>query len=319
MTYVFGPVLSRRLGRSLGVDLLPPKTCSMNCIYCECGVTTHLTAERGEWVPTQAVIAELDTVLKSHPPLDFITFSGAGEPLLHSGAGEIVQWLKRTYPQYKVCVLTNSSPLGIPGVAESLIGLDRIVPSLDGVTETSFTRITRPAPGLTVEQMIQGLIRFRHISPTTEMWMEIFIVPGVNDSDLEIAAFADAVSRIRPDRVQLNSLDRPGCVDWIRRPDAETAEKFRIALSPFCPVEMVGKIDFDAVASVPMPQVGGGTLRNRILTTCLRRPCTLQDLVALIGLPTQEIEVQLDNMTARGTLKTTCTDGKIFYTTAGDV
>lgn len=313
MAYVFGPVLSRRLGRSLGVDLLPPKTCSMDCIYCECGQTTHLSNTRECFVPTEAVIAELSAVLAPHPPLDFITFSGAGEPTLHCGLGEIVTWLTTHYPEYKTCLLTNASTLDEPGVAESLRGLSRIVPSLDAVSNEAFAKITRPCSGVTPEKIIRGLIRFREIAPAPQMWLEIFIVPGVNDSDAEIALFADAVRRIRPDKVQLNALDRPGCVDWIRRPTPDIVERFEAAFDGVAPVEMVGKVDYDAAQTVPN---AGETLTNRILTTCLRRPCTLDDLAALIGFPRERIATALQRLLSAGRLRETVSDGRAFYVAA---
>lgn len=314
MTYIFGPILSRRLGRSLGIDLLPPKTCSMNCVYCECGVTTELSNERSEWVPTEAVIAELDAVLATHPALDFITFSGAGEPTLHSGIGKIIDHIRALDTGVKICLLTNGSTLGSPGVSESLRGLDRIVPSLDAVTESVFEAVNRPAPGVTAANILSGICHFRKVCPQTEMALEIFIVPGLNDSETEITAFAEAVRLINPNKVQLNSLDRPGCEEWIQRPNMESAEKFRNALSGICPVEMVGKIDFDAIDAFQQDRPAG-TLKNRILTTCLRRPCTLEDLTGLIGMDAGLISETLRALADNGFLTTTAQDDRLFYRT----
>lgn len=208
MKYLFGPVNSRRLGCSLGIDLLPFKTCSLDCIYCECGWTTNRTLERAEWVPTDAVLEELDTVLASQPALDYVTFSGSGEPTLHSGIGKVITHLKTRYPQYRVAVLTNATLLGDPGVQRDLHAADLVVPSLDAATRKAFARICRPVRGVHVEAVIDGIAAFRKSYPGL-MLLEIFIAPGINDSDSELAALREAALRIGPDAVQLNSLDRP--------------------------------------------------------------------------------------------------------------
>ena len=152
MKYLFGPVNSRRLGISLGVDLVPHKTCSLNCVYCECGDTTTLTSAIAEYVPTGDVIAELDGYLSGSPRLDVVTFSGSGEPTLHAGIGKILRHLKERYPQYKVAVLTNGTLLHDPGVRKSIAMADIVVPSLDAVGPEAFARICRPAAGITLKK-----------------------------------------------------------------------------------------------------------------------------------------------------------------------
>ncbi len=309
MRYLFGPILSRRIGRSLGIDLLPPKTCSMNCIYCECGRTTALTSIRKEWVPTDDVIQELDDYLSENPPLDFITFSGAGEPCLHSGIGTVIRHLKQHYPQYKICLITNSTPLVDPQVREEIALVDRIVPSLDAVSLEPFRKITRPESITNPEAIVDALVAYRSSCPNVEMWLEIFVVPDVNDSDEEIQLLANAVSKIKPHKVQLNMLDRPGCVDWIRQPTPELLGKFRDAMAPYAPVECVGKIAPPAISE----KVTYGNLAHRILETCLRRPCTFEDLTLLLELPAEEIQAQIQVLIVAKRLEVTHQDGREFY------
>ena len=146
--YIFGPVPSRRLGISLGVDIIPHKTCSLNCVYCECGRTTNLTTKRGEYTPVELIWEELKDFLSGNPKLDFITFSGSGEPTLHTGIGEIVDFIKADYPQYKLALLTNSTLFSQGNVIEQVIDMDVIIASLDVATEKNFIRINRPYPGL---------------------------------------------------------------------------------------------------------------------------------------------------------------------------
>ena len=142
--HLFGPVPSRRLGLSLGIDPIPYKTCSFDCVYCECGATTKLTAARKEYIPVDEIISELDSFLSSNPTLDYITFSGSGEPTLNIGIGRVISYLKKNFSQYKIAVLTNSSLFSDPEVREELLLADVIMPSLDAVSENVFQKITDP-------------------------------------------------------------------------------------------------------------------------------------------------------------------------------
>jgi wyosine [tRNA(Phe)-imidazoG37] synthetase (radical SAM superfamily) len=230
-TYLFGPVFSRRLGRSLGVDLLPYKTCSLDCIYCECGSTTKLTSERANRVPTDDVISELDAYLGPRPPLDFVTFAGSGEPTLHAELGRIIAHLKQTHAQYKVAVLTNGTLFSSEQSRRDVLGADLVVPSLDGATPESFQAINRPAPGITIEKVVEGLVALRHAYHGTYV-LEVFVVPGINDTDSEVDALRRAAERIQPDVIQLNRLDRPGILPTITQASDELLACIRARLEP---------------------------------------------------------------------------------------
>lgn len=232
MKYIFGPVNSRRLGKSQGIDLLPFKTCSLDCIYCECGWTTHKTLERREWVDTDVVLAELDEVLGASPDLDYVTFSGSGEPTLHSGIGRVIAHLKSRYPQYRVAVLTNGTLLGDAGVQTDLHAADLVVPSLDAATRKAFARVCRPVRGVHVESIIEGIAAFRQ-SYSGLLLLEMFIAPGINDGEAELAAFKAAALRIAPDAIQLNFLDRPAPEPGlVETPTAGGVEAIRQFLQP---------------------------------------------------------------------------------------
>lgn len=247
MKYVFGPVSSRRLGCSLGIDLLPFKTCSLDCIYCECGWTTTRTLERREWVDTEAVLAELDAVLGAAPELDYVTFSGSGEPTLHSGIGRVIAHLKTHYPQYRVAVLTNATLLGDAGVQEELLAADLVVPSLDAATRKAFARVCRPVRGVQVEALIEGIAAFRRRYAGL-MLLEMFIAPGINDSEAELAAFKAAAQYIAPDAIQLNFLDRPGPEEGlVALPAVEEVEAIRTFLQPL-QVQIVRRRGEDEIA-----------------------------------------------------------------------
>ncbi len=228
---LFGPVCSRRLGRSLGIDLLPFKTCSMDCIYCECGRTGHLVTERKEYYPLDSVFNELDMFFETGEAVDYVTFSGVGEPTLHTGIGKIVDYIKEKRPDLKVCLLTNGTELDHEDLQESLHRLDLIVPSLDASCETEFQQINRPAPGVSFEQLVKAVTLFRKNVPEPRMYLELFIVPGINDGEDSVARFREIIRQINPDRIQLNSLDRPGTEADIPIPSrehlVEMADRFR--------------------------------------------------------------------------------------------
>lgn len=303
--YLFGPVPSRRLGVSLGVDLVPHKTCTFNCVYCECGQTTNLTCERREYVPTDRVIAELDDYLTTAPDLDYVTFAGSGEPTLHSGIGEIISFIRERYPRYRVAVLTNSALLTDQDVRAALMQADLVVPSLDAVSEEVFQEVNRPCPGLTAEQVVAGLVAFaREFSGA--VWLEVFIVPGLNDTEDEVSRLKDAIAAIDPDRVQINTLDRPGTVVWVQ--PAPPLALARIAAALGGDAEVI-------VAACPGPAVlpAAGEVTDRILATIRRRPCTTADLASLLGLRPAEIAKHLRVLEAEGLVEPVPEKRGVFY------
>ncbi len=213
--YLFGPVNTRRLGISLGIDLLPYKTCSLDCVYCECGETTNLTIERKDYVPTEKVIEELDLYLSENPKLDYVTFSGSGEPTLHSEVGKVINFIKDQYPQYHVAMLTNSTLLHDKKVREDIARLDLIIPSLDAVSNEVYEKILRPHPEITTAEIIVEGLKKLSDEFTGKIVLEIFLVPDINDTPEELRRLKQVATEMNPELIQLNNLDRPGVVDWV--------------------------------------------------------------------------------------------------------
>lgn len=273
--YVFGPVASRRLGLSLGVDLLPAKTCTLDCIYCESGRTTRKTLLRQEWVPTDAVIGELARVLDPGPVLDSITFSGSGEPTLHTGIGLLIDTIHTRWPGYPVTVLTNGTLFWQEDVRRDLVAADRVIANYDAASPDVFDALNRPYPGLFPDRMLEGLVAFREMF-TGELWLEIFVVPGVNDGKREIEGIAAAVARVRPDRVQLNTLDRPGTEKWVTTAGEALLQRFRERIAE---AEAVGRVRGEVAGLRPEDAL----LEKKILALVLRRPVTLEDVVRTQG------------------------------------
>lgn len=304
--HLFGPVPSRRLGISLGIDPIPFKTCTFNCVYCECGGTTNLTTKRKEYIPVKDVINELKDYLDKNPKLDYITFSGSGEPTLNIGIGKIIEFLKSNYPYYKIAVLTNGSLLFEKSVRNEIIGADLVMPSLDAVSEQAFRRINRPPKSLEIQKIISGLIEFRK-EFEGQIWLEVFIVPGLNDTDNELKLLKDAIKKIKPNSVQLNSLDRPGTSSWVQpvsKNDMERIASFFQDLpveiiADFKPREQIVSFDFN--------------IEERILATIKRRPCTAEDLSETLGIHINEVNKYLQTLLERGRIESQNLERGAFF------
>ena len=281
--YVFGPVRSRRLGISLGVDLVTPKTCPLDCIYCEARATTNLTLVRKEYVPVKQVISELDATLRTIEPPDFITFSGAGEPTLNSGIGQVVDFLKANYPQYRVCLLTNGVLFNDPELRREIAAVDLVIPSLDASNEEEYREINRPVTGSTLAGLVDGIAEFAR-EHTKELLVEIFIVPGINDGPASISRFVELIGKIRPDGIQLNTIDRPGVVPGIRTASPETLQAFADALSPICPVTGVKPLKGGDRHSLST------SLEENLLDIVKHRKLTVNGLSKVSGIPVGELE-----------------------------
>lgn len=318
--YVYGPIPSRRLGISLGVDLIPHKICSFNCVYCECGSNTRLTPERKEWVSAEEILSELRDYMKKHPAPDVISFSGSGEPTLHSRLGYILSTLKREFPGQKLAVLTNSSMMPVKEVRSDLLNADIVLPSLDAATEKAYIAIDRPHPSLKLPAIIDGLARFREefkaVSPEKEIWLEIFLIEGLNTDEENISALKAACETIRPDRVQLNTLDRPGTESWVK--PLPVAELERIAWKMGLPnVEVISKYHNRSDISAFREDVA-----DTIIDTVSRRPSTIDDLAAVLKLHVHQVARYLEVLESEGKIRPvaeTAAEGRgIFYTIMRD-
>lgn len=304
--YLFGPVPSRRLGMSLGVDLVPKKVCSLDCVYCEVGKTTKLTLERKGYIKLEKVKEELNNYFNNNPDPDYITFSGSGEPTLNIFIGEILQFIKQNKPKIPIAVLTNGTLLYDKNLRTSIINADVVLPSLDAVTEDVFNKINRPAKGLNFKNYIQGLIDFRK-EFKGKIWLEIFILPNYNDTEKELTEIKNLILKIKPDSVQLNTLDRPGTVPNLR--GATRNELQRI-------VDFFNLDNVEIIAASPERkkiQSYRSDKETAIIETLERRPCTLDDLSKILGLHVNEINKYLDVLEADKKIETVKQERGIFY------
>jgi len=258
MGYLFGPVLSRRLGLSMGVDLLKYKTCNLDCVYCELGRTPCLTSCRDRFVPRQKVIKEIE--LKRSEPFDHLTFAGSGEPTLSLDLGEIVTQAKKIVDA-PVAVITNSTLLSSPSVRKEVAAADVVLPSLDAVSQTAFQAINRPASGLLAEEMIAGLKDFRK-EFSGEIWLEVMLVKGINDAEAE--AIARAAESTEPDRIQLNTVVRTPAEPV----EALSEEEMQRMLEIFPGAELIPDWDWNVPAR----------LRDQLIDLLSDKPCTLEEI-----------------------------------------
>ncbi len=229
MKYIYGPVNSRRLGLSLGISLTPYKVCSFDCVYCQLGATTHKTSERKEYIKIIDILDEFKLWLANNSSkikeLNYITFSGAGEPTLNIGIGRLIREIRKitTVP---IAILTNSAHLKDPALRHALINADLIVPSLDAVTQGIFEKIDRPAKDVKIKDVIEGLINLRKEFPG-KIWLEVMLIKGINDDLRQIRKLKEVIDKIDPDIIQLNSPVRKTAFQDISAVDKHKLKKIR--------------------------------------------------------------------------------------------
>lgn len=221
--YIFGPIPSRRLGRSLGVSPVPEKTCNYTCVYCQLGRTAHMINERRLFYPVDAIIGELKNFLQSGIPFDVITVVGEGEPTLYSGLGELIRQIK-LLSAAPVAVITNGALMHDKTVREDLSFADIVLPSLDAFNEESWKKINRPYPRLDFKAAVEGLVQFG-AEYTGEIWLEIMLVEGINTSDAALDALKKLCDSVRHERLYINTAVRPPAENWAKPASAETVQR----------------------------------------------------------------------------------------------
>jgi wyosine [tRNA(Phe)-imidazoG37] synthetase (radical SAM superfamily) len=299
--HIFGPVPSRRLGRSLGVDLVPFKTCSYDCIYCQLGRTTNKTLERKEWVPLQDVIDQLKDHLHSKP--DYITLSGSGEPTLFSRLDELILVIKEI-TNIPVAVLTNGSLLWLPEVRNSIKRADVVIPSLDGGSTQIFQYVNRPHKDITFSKMLQGLVEFRK-AYSGQYWLEVFLLAGVTTTEMEIKRLKTCIAAIQPDRVQVNTVTRPPAENFADPVPQKQLEQITADL--YETVEVIA--DYKDIHK----QQEFSAQREDVLTLLQRRPCSIQDIAAGLGLHRNEVLKYIEELSAEGKIEARPQNQQLFY------
>ena len=221
MKCVFGPVPSRRLGQSLGIDPVPLKTCNWNCVYCQLGRSIPLKNERREYFPRKEILIEAKQALAAHAPgeIDWLTFVGSGETTLHASIGWLIRQVK-ALTDLPVAVITNGSLLYLPEMRLELSPADAVLPSLDAGNARLYRKINRPHPDVTFKRLVDGLIAFRK-EYHGKLWIEVMLVRGLNDTEAALKEIAHTLNDIQPDEVHLLLPDRPPVETWVQPADEE--------------------------------------------------------------------------------------------------
>lgn len=323
MNFIFGPVNSRRLGRSLGIDLFPRKICNLNCVYCEVGPTIAPVCKRGVYSSVTAIMAEVDDWC-GRPELlakvDVVTVTAKGEPTLHSELGTILRHLKEKCRK-PVAVLTNGTTLMDEAVRQDLMTADIVVPSLDAARPASFNRVDRPAAGVDLEAVIGGLTLFSQAF-AGKIWLEILLVQGMNDTADDIEALITALRPMRLDRIQLNTVVRPPVVATAQplSPEQLAAVAARFGAELGLPVDVPFAAAPEGLAQHPqdnetfLPPASLTAVLEEIQEIVRRRPCTAVDINRIfhLGGP-DKVEQLLAPLVHSGVLHTQEHGGNRYY------
>jgi len=302
--YVFGPALSRRLGRSLGVDVVPFKTCTYDCVYCQLGPTTVHTVERKPYVPLDEVLAEVRRKLESGVQADYVTVGGSGEPTLYSELGALIAGIKKI-TDTPVAVITNGSLLWNTDVREALRQADVVLPSLDAADAQAFLETNRPADGLSYDDMIEGLVAFRE-GFAGQIWLEIFLTAPIDPVSPAIDLFISHIGRIRPDCVHLNTLSRPAPGSNAAPVDPRVMQEIARRLGP--KAEVIAEVSTAATA-----ETVSGVTADDVFGLIRRHPCNLEDIAGGLAISPLEALKHVERLLEQGKIETIRRDNATFY------
>jgi len=306
--YVYGPVPSRRLGRSLGLDLVPYKTCTYDCVYCQLGRTTEKTLERRSYAPVEEILSELKEALRQSDSVNYITCAGSGEPTLHVEIGTLIRSIKKS-TSIPVAVLTNGSLLHVAEVSEALRRADLVIPSLDAGYDHTFEFVNRPHEGLTLQRVVEGLKAFRK-KYEGKLYLEVMLLRGLTGVPAEVKKIAQIVSEIQPDRVQLNTPTRPPCEPYVLPVPTSLLEEFKSFFS--VPVDVVTEKTIAASEKESPEELPD----DRILELVKRRPCTDRDVASGLGLSVCEATKRLAVLHEQGLVVPLWREGKLYFAPA---
>lgn len=301
--YIYGPVPSRRLGFSLGIDIIPFKTCTFDCIYCQLGPTTRKTVKRKKYFPPKEILSAIKKKLASGQRIDYITFSGSGEPSLNSEMGKLIREIKKI-TSIPVAVLTNSSLLSRESVRKDFLAADLVAPSLDAATQEAFVKTNRPHPSLKLEEIIEGIEKFRQEFKGS-IWLEIMLIKGVNDSPPHLRKLKETIAKIKPEKIHLNTVVRPPAENFARPLSLRELEKIKKVFGKN--TEIIA--EFDKKAQKPSSE----DLEKAILSMIQRRPVTLSDISTSLRAHKNEIIKYLSFLIKEGKIQSITHKGLEYY------
>jgi len=304
--FVFGPVPSRRLGRSLGIDPVPLKTCNWNCVYCQLGRSVPVTNERKDYWPPGQIVAEVRRVLqtRSEREIDWVTFLASGEPTLHASLGRMIRDVK-AITQIPVAVIINGALLYRPDAQEDLMAADAVLPSLDAGTAALYRAINRPHPECTFDRLVNGLLEFRR-AYQGKMWVEVMVVKGLNDTEEALRDLAGLFHKLQPDQVHLTTPVRPPAEPWVEPPDEQGMQRARSFLREWVQPEGLGAgiVKLSGIESLP----------DALVAVVSRHPMTEAELLRLLpDRSREEVHRALSQLLESGRLQVVERYGQQFW------
>lgn len=300
--YLFGPVPSRRFGRSLGVDLTPYKTCSLDCVFCQLGRTRHKTVVRREYVPTAAVLAELEEWLKADGRADYITLSGSGEPTLHSRFGEVLEFIRKnsTIPG---ALLTNGTLLNLLEVQDAASHASVVKTALSAWDQGTYNWFNRPYPKLRFDDLVEGQKDFR-AQFKGQLWLEVFLINGMNTMVPDVQKIAALAKEIGPDRIHLNTAIRPPAEDFVAALPKERMEPLTRLFCP--PAEIIGEYHSAYTTETRATQA-------MILSLLQRRPCSARQIAEIYGMHGNDVSKYLGKLMRSRKIKAERRNASLYY------
>ena len=299
--YIFGPVPSRRFGRSLGVDLTPYKTCSLDCVFCQLGKTKKKTVTRKEYVPTKAVLSELDDWLKSNGDADYITLSGSGEPTLHVGFGNMLEYLKSC--EIPSVLLTNGTLFYLAEVSEAACNADIVKVSLSVWDQHSFEWVNRPHSKLTFNRVVTGIKDFRS-QFKGELWLEVFLLLAINSMPAQVEKIAAIAEGINPDRIHLNTVVRPPAEDFAKAVPKDRMKALTRLFEP--PAEIISESNVNDKTKIQANE-------DTILAMLQRRPCTMEQIEQTFGMHINEASKYLGKLMRSNRIRVYTKNAVVYY------
>jgi wyosine [tRNA(Phe)-imidazoG37] synthetase (radical SAM superfamily) len=306
--YLYGPINSRRLGRSLGVDIVPFKTCTLGCIYCQLGKTTNKTIRRKEYVPIVKILKEMKSKIKEGLDADYITIGGSGEPCLNKGLGRLIENIKKI-SDIPVALLTNGTLFYRADVRAEAAKADVVLPSLDAGDEKTFKKVNRPHTAINIKKLISGLRAFRR-QFGGKIWLEVFLLEKINTSPGQIKKIKSAVVRIRPDKVQLNTAVRPTDLPGLEAVSYERLKAIANEIGTNCEIIAVKK---RTSGNLNQRHPGRSDLSKKLLSVLKRRPCTLNDICSALAVTHNQAVKLIDALIQKGLIGSVRKQDSLFY------
>ena len=301
--FFYGPVPSRRLGLSYGVDIIPLKVCTLDCIYCQLGKTNKTTTERRNFGPIEPILSELQEIVSEGQKSDFITIAGSGEPTLNMGLGKLIESMKEI-TDIPIALLTNGTLFYRDDVRRECVKADVVLPSLDAGDSETFQKINRPNADINIENHVFGLSKFRN-EFSGQLWLEVFFVEGFNTEPDQISKIRNAIERIRPDKIHLNTAVRPTAEPNLKRLNIEQLQVIASQLGPLC--EIIS--DFSKLHQTKLSEKKS----DDVLSILKRRPCSINDISSGLGIHYNEAIKYIQNLQNRGLIRSELKDGILFY------